>query len=58
MYKELFRLQGELDSVKEINTAIADQTGDPEPFFDEDSEEWRAWVEYKDGDTIVLYDGV
>lgn len=54
MYKTLFEIDGTLENVTEINEAITKLTGEPVPFFDEDSNEWRAWVEYKDGKTLVL----
>ncbi len=53
MYKVLATFDGEL-SVSEINEAVANLTGDPEPIFDPDTDEWRAWVEYKDGKTNIL----
>lgn len=56
MYKTFLALDGVLENVNDINAAIAEQTGDPEPFFDADSESWRAWVEWKDGKTIILED--
>ena len=58
MYKDLFTLEGTLNTVEEINRAIEAQTMNEEPFFDTDSEEWRGWVEYRDGKTIVLTDEV
>ena len=54
MYKTLFELNGTLENVNDINRAITELTGEPAPFFDEDSSEWKAWVEYKDGKTLVL----
>lgn len=58
MYKDLFVLDGTLEKVEDINKAITDLTGDEEPFFDSNSEEWRAWIEYRDGKTVVLTDTV
>ena len=56
MYKDLFVLPGTLETPEEINAAVAELTGDPEPWADPDDEreEWRAWIEYRDGNTIVL----
>ena len=58
MYKDFLVLDGTLENVEEINKAITDLTGDKEPFFDSNSEEWRAWIEYRDGKTVVLTDTV
>lgn len=58
MYKDLFVLDGTLEKVEDINKAITDLTGDEKPFFDRNSEEWRAWIEYRDGKTVVLADTV
>ena len=54
MYKEFITIDGILEDVKDINRAIAEQTGDIEDFFGPESEDWRAWVEWKDGKTIIL----
>ena len=54
MYKTLFEIDGTFENVTDINEEIKKLTGDPDPFFDEDSNEWKAWVEYKDGKTLVL----
>lgn len=56
MYKELFRIKGTVEDVNAINQRVAELTGDDEPIFDPDTDEWRAWVEWKDGDTIILMD--
>ena len=57
MYKVLATFEGELD-VNEINEAVAELTGDDEPIFDPDSDDWRAWVEYKDGKTNIIMEEV
>lgn len=57
MYKELLRVSGHLEDVKEINAAYKAATMDPAPLFDEDTPEWRAWVEWEGGDTVIYYDG-
>lgn len=57
MYKELCVFKGEL-TVEEINERVAELTGDDEPIFDPETEDWMAWVEYKDGNTIILEDSV
>lgn len=44
--------------MEEINKAYEEATGDKEELFEAGSEEWRAWVEYRDGKTIILQDGV
>ena len=56
MYKTLFELDGTLENVTDINKAITQLTSDPAPFFDEDDNSWKAWVEYKDGKTLVLWE--
>lgn len=53
MYKDLYELKGTLD-VNEINKAVAELTGDDEPIFDPDTDEWRAWVEYRNGNTYII----
>ena len=58
MYKDFLVLDGTLETVEEINKAIKEETGDYDEFFDTDSEEWRAWIEYRDGKTVVLEDSV
>lgn len=57
-YKTLFKLDGTLENVTEINEAITKLTGETAPFFDEDTTEWKAWVEYKDGKTLVLMEEI
>ena len=53
MYKTLATFEGTL-SVDEINKAVTNLTGDDEPIFDPETDDWRAWVEYKDGKTYIL----
>lgn len=47
-------LYGVITDVNVINEKIAELTGDPEPLFDPETEEWRAWVEYSGGRTNIL----
>lgn len=49
-------LEGTFDDVRDINKQVAELTGDAEPFFDEDTEEWRNWVDYRNGATVILTD--
>lgn len=58
MFKDWIILDGTLETVEEINKAYEEATGDKEELFEAGSEEWRAWVEYRDGKTIILQDGV
>ena len=53
MYKEFLVLDGTIENVEELNKAVEAETGCTE-FFDTESEEWRGWVEYRDGKTIIL----
>ena len=54
MYGRLFVLDGILNTAEEINKEVANLTMDSEPIFDTDTEDWKAWVEYCGGKTIVL----
>ena len=54
MYGRLFVIDGTLNTAAEINKSVAEITMDSEPIFDTDTEDWRAWVEYCGGKTIVL----
>lgn len=54
MYKVMASLYGVITDVNVINEKIADLTGDPEPLFDPETEEWRAWVEYSGNRTNIL----
>lgn len=54
MYKVMASLYGVITDVNVINEKIADLTGDSEPLFDPETEEWRAWVEYSGGRTNIL----
>ena len=58
MYKDFIVLEGTLETVEEINKAYAETTGDAENLFEPDDDGWRAWVEYRDGKTVILQDGV
>lgn len=58
MWKDFLELDGILETPEEINKAVTDLTLDPEPMFDTDSDDWKMWVEYRDGKTIILQDGV
>ena len=58
MFKDWIILDGTLETVEEINKAYEEATGDKVELFETGSEEWRAWVEYRDGKTIILQDGV
>ena len=58
MWKDFLELDGILETPEEINKAVEDLTLDPEPMFDTDSDDWQMWVEYRDGKTIILQDGV
>ena len=49
-------LEGIFDDVRDINKQVAQLTGDAEPSFDEDTEEWRNWVDYRNGTTVILTD--
>ena len=53
MYRTFIEINAILEDVNDINAAIEQETGIAD-FFDTESEEWRAWVEYKDGKTLVL----
>ena len=53
MYRTFIEINATLEDVNSINAAIEQETGISD-FFDAESEEWRAWVEYKDGKTLVL----
>ena len=53
MYKAFVIIDGILENVNDINRGIEAQT-DIVNFFDPEDEGWRAWVEWKDGKTIVL----
>ena len=53
MYRTFIEINATLEDVNDINAAIEQETGIAD-FFDTESEEWRAWVEYKDGKTLVL----
>jgi hypothetical protein len=53
MYRTFIEINATLEDVNSINAAIEQETGIAD-FFDTESEEWRAWVEYKDGKTLVL----
>ena len=56
MFKDWITLDGTLETVEEINKAYEEATGDTEDLFETDNEAWRAWVEYRDGNTIILCD--
>lgn len=56
MFKDWITLDGTLETVEEINKAYEEATGDTEKLFETDNEAWRAWVEYRDGNTIILCD--
>lgn len=58
MFKDWITLDGTLETVEEINKAYTEATGDTENLFETDDEGWRAWVEYRDGNTVILQDGV
>lgn len=58
MWKDFLELDGILETPEEINKAVTDLTLDPESMFDTDSDDWKMWVEYRDGKTIILQDGV
>ena len=53
MYRTFIEINATLEDVNSINAAIEKETGIAD-FFDTESEEWRAWIEYKDGKTLVL----
>ena len=53
MYKTFLTLEGTIENVAELNENIEKETGISD-FFDTESEDWRAWVEYKDGKTEIL----
>ena len=53
MYRTFLTLEGTIENVAELNENIEKETGIAD-FFDAQSEEWRAWVEYKDGKTMIL----
>lgn len=60
MWKRWLELNGTLETAEEINAAITEQTGDPEPWADPEDvrEEWKAWVEYENGKTYILEEEV
>ena len=53
MYRAFLTLEGTIEDVNELNESIEKETGISD-FFDTESEDWRAWVEYKDGKTMIL----
>ena len=53
MYRTFLTLEGTIENVNELNESIEKETGIAD-FFDAESENWRAWVEYKDGKTMIL----
>ena len=53
MYRTFLTLEGTIEDVNELNESIEKETGIPD-FFDTESEDWRAWVEYNDGKTEIL----
>jgi hypothetical protein len=53
MYRAFLTLEGTIEDVNELNESIEKETGIID-FFDTESENWRAWVEYKDGKTEIL----
>ena len=53
MYRDFVKFDGEIEDVKVLNQKIEEQTGIVD-FFDEETESWRGWVEYKDGQTVVF----
>lgn len=53
MYRTFLKLEGTIEDVNELNESIEKETGISD-FFDTESENWRAWVEYKDGKTMIL----
>ena len=53
MYRAFLTLEGTIEDVNELNESIEKETGISD-FFDTESEDWRAWVEYKDGKTEIL----
>ncbi len=53
MYRTFLTLEGTIENVTELNKDIEKETGIAD-FFDAESDDWRAWVEYKDGKTLIL----
>jgi hypothetical protein len=53
-YDVLATFEGTLETVDEINEAIANLTGDDEPCFDPESDDWREWVIWKGGKTLII----
>ena len=53
MYRTFLTLEGTIENVAELNESIEKETGIAD-FFDTESENWKAWVEYKDGKTEIL----
>ena len=53
MYRTFLEFDEIINNVKALNKKIEEATGIPE-FFEEDNVGWMAWVEYKDGKTLVL----
>ena len=53
MYRTFLELDGTLDTVETLNKAIEAETDIPD-FFDPDDDGWRAWAEYREGETIIL----
>ncbi len=53
MYRAFLTLEGTIEDVNELNESIEKETGISD-LFDTESEDWRAWVEYKDGKTMIL----
>lgn len=41
-------------NLAEINDKVAEMTGDDEPIFSGESNEWKRWIEYEDGDTLIV----
>lgn len=54
MYKVMASLYGVITDVNVINEKIAELTGDSEPLFDPETEEWRGWVEYSGNRTNII----
>lgn len=53
MYRAFLEFDGVIDNVQDLNKKIEETTDIPE-FFNEETDGWMAWVEYKDGKTFVL----
>lgn len=53
---KVLTVDGILQDPKELNEAWMRETGSAEPWCNPESDEWRAWVEYGNGQTHFFAD--